>query len=352
MLDQIKIEGYKSIRSLNLQLRPINILIGSNGVGKSNFISFFKLVNNIYEQRLLNYTMQNRAETLLHYGLKHTHEIKGYLKFGDNAYSFCLQPRDNGSMFLERETSWYRSSQFGASNRDESYIKDSDTYRDKWLRAYLRSYKIYHFHDTAKGSPLRTLSQLNDNRVLREDGGNLPSFLYLLQQKHPKTLKRIELAIRSVMPYFERFDLQPSQLAPEIELAWIDSTAPDKYFSAADLSDGSIRFIALATLLLQPMLPKVIIIDEPELGLHPVAINKLSAMIKAVADKDCQIIISTQSVNLINNFSPEDIITVDRKDGQSIFRRLDPDDLKNWIDDYSMGELWMKSVINGQPSSL
>lgn len=352
MLDQIKIEGYKSIRSLDLRLLPINILIGSNGVGKSNFISFFKLVNNIYEQRLQNYTMQTRAETLLHFGLKHTHEIKGYLKFGDNAYSFTLQPKDNGAMFLEIEKSIYRNNSYWNSNRDESYIKDSDTYRDKWLREYLQSYKIYHFHDTAKGSPLRTPSPVNDNRILKENGDNLPSFLYLLQQNYPKTLKRIELMVKSVMPYFERFDLHPSQFAPEIELAWIDSTAPDKYFSAADLSDGSIRFIALATLLLQPMLPKVIIIDEPELGLHPVAINKLSAMIKSAAEKGCQIIISTQSVNLINNFSAEDIITVDRKEGQSIFRRLNPDDLKSWIDDYSMGELWMKSVINGQPSSL
>jgi len=352
MLDRIKIEGYKSIRDLDLQLKPINILIGSNGVGKTNFISFFKLVNNIYEQRLRNYTMQNRAETLLHFGSKHTREIKGYLKFGDNAYSFTLQPRDNGSMFLALESSIYRHSSYWNRDNDESCIKDSDTFRDKWLRAYLRSYKIYHFHDTAKGSPLRTASPINDNTILREDGGNIPSFLYLLQQKHPKTLKRIEMMIKSVMPYFERFDLHPSQLAPEIELSWIDSTAPDKYFSAADLSDGSIRFIALTTLLLQPVLPKVIIIDEPELGLHPVAINRLGAMIKSASEKGCQMIISTQSVNLINNFTAGDIITVDRKDGQSVFNRLDENTLKNWIEDYSLGELWMKSVINGQPNSL
>lgn len=352
MLDQIRIEGYKSIKEMSLTLKPINILIGSNGVGKSNFISFFKLVNNIYEQRLQNYTMQNRADSILHFGTKHTQEIKGFLKFGDNAYSFSLEPRDNGTMFLASESSWYKDSSFMRTDREESYIKDSDTFRDKWLRAYLQSYKIYHFHDTAKGSPLRTPSAVNDNRILKEDGGNLPSFLYRLQEKHPKTLKRIEMMIRSVMPYFERFDLEPSHLKDDVELVWTDSTAPDKYFSARDFSDGSIRFIALATLLLQPELPKVIIIDEPELGLHPVAITKLAAMIKSAAERECQIIISTQSVNLINNFNADDIITVDRDNSQSVFNRLSEESLKDWIKDYSLGELWMKSVINGQPRAL
>lgn len=352
MLNEIKIKGYKSIRDLSLELKPINILIGANGVGKTNFISFFKLVNNIYEQRLQNYTMQNRAENLLHYGVKHTEEIYGYLRFAANAYSFTLQPRNNGSMFLAEESSWYSSSPFKQYNIDESGIKGSTAFRDKWLRGYLQSYKIYHFHDTSKGAPLRSVADVNDNRILKEDGGNLPAYLYLLQQKHPKTLKRIELVVQSVMPYFERFDLAPQELDNKIELVWNDVENPDKYFAANDLSDGSIRFIALTTLLLQPELPKVIIIDEPELGLHPVAITKLAGMIKSAATRGCQMIISTQSVNLINQFDADDIITVDRKDGQSVFNRLDKTTLESWLENYSIGELWTKSVINGQPAML
>ena len=333
-------------------MKPINILIGSNGVGKTNFISFFKLVNNIYEQRLQNYTMQNRADGLLYYGIKKTKKITGYLAFARNAYSFTLQPRDNGSMFIAQESSWYEGTAYGYSNVDESCIKKSTTYRDTWLRSYLQSYKIYHFHDTSKGAPLRSAAEVNDNRILKEDGGNLPAYLYLLQQKYPKTLRRIELVIQSVMPYFERFDLAPQELDNKIELVWNDIENPDKYFAANDLSDGSIRFIALATLLLQPALPSVIIIDEPELGLHPVAITKLAGMIKSAAARGCQMIISTQSVNLISQFNPEDIITVDRKDGQSVFNRLDKNALESWLENYSLGELWTKSVINGQPTML
>lgn len=353
MLSRVIIDGYKSIQHTDVELRPINILIGSNGVGKTNFISFFKLINIIYEQRLHNYTMQNSAERLFHYGLKQTSELKGYLAFGDNAYEVRLQARDNGSLFIAEERSYYQSSSFNVSNIDESQIKNSSTYRDRWLRDYLQSYKIFHFHDTSKGAPLRSSANINDNRYLKTDGSNLPAFLFMLQEKYPKTLRRIELTIRSVMPYFGNFSLAPSLLdESQINLQWSDIENNEKYFDANDLSDGSIRFIALATLLLQPILPKVIIIDEPELGLHPTAIVKLAGMIKSVASRGCQIIVSTQSVNLINNFDAEDIITVDRKDKQSTFNRLNNDTLQHWLNDYSLGELWTKSIINGQPTLL
>ncbi len=353
MLDRVIIEGYKSIKRIDLELKPINILIGSNGVGKTNFVSFFKLINNIYEQRLYNYTMQNNAEKLFHYGRKHTKELKGYLKFGDNAYGVILQPRDNGSLFIAEERSYYKGQAYRRANVDESLIKDSTTFRDKWLRAYLESYKIYHFHDTSKTAPLRNSANINDNRLLRTDGSNLPAFLYLLQQKYPKSLKRIEMTVRSVMPYFGNFVLTPSMLNPnEIHLQWSDVEENEKYFDANDFSDGSIRFIALTTLLMQPILPKVIIIDEPELGLHPTAITKLAGMMKSAAERGCQMIISTQSVNLINNFEAEDIITVDRKNKQSVFIRLDRETLGQWLENYSLGELWTKSIINGQPALL
>lgn len=354
MLDRIEIEGYKSIRKLNLKLEPINILIGSNGVGKSNFISFFKLVNNIYEQRLKQYSLKNGANNLLHFGRKQTEFIKGYLNFGNNAYSFILESNNDGGLFILEENSIYHPAKnnlsFWNKNVQESGIKDSTSKRDEYLREHLETYKIYHFHDTSNSAPLRSPANINDNRILKEDGDNLAAYLYLLQEKFPKNFKRIEKTIQSVAPFFNNFNLKPDRLdESRIKLVWNEKNHPDTYFDASHLSDGSLRFIALTTLLLQPELPKVIIIDEPELGLHPVAINKLAGLIKSASQKDCQIIISTQSVNLLNNFSPENIITVDKIDNQSSFSRLDSDNLKNWLNDYSVGELWIKSVIDGQP---
>lgn len=350
MLENIKIEGYKSIRKLDLGLRPINILIGSNGVGKSNFISFFKLVNNIYEQRLQKYALKNGADNLLHFGRKETKEIKGYLDFGNNAYSFALEPKNDGSLFIAMEESINHqapnNSVFLSAGVQESGIKDSSSAGN----IHLQTYKIYHFHDTSVSAPLRSPANIDDNRILKEDGDNLAAYLYLLQHKYPKNFKRIEKIIQSIAPFFEKFNLQPDRLdESRIKLVWNEVDHPDTYFDASHLSDGSLRFIALATLLLQPELPEIIIIDEPELGLHPVAINKLAGMIRSASQKGCQIIVSTQSVNLINNFEPEDIVTVDKVDNQSSFARLDSGNLNKWLEDYSLGELWIKSVIRGQP---
>ncbi len=355
MLNNIKIEGFRSIKNLDLNLSPINILIGSNGVGKSNFISFFKLVNNIYEKRLQQYSLKTGADNLLYYGRKNTSLIRGYLDFGKNAYKFNLLPTEEDTLFIEREDSILNYSTqynktFYEENIKESLIKGSSTQRNKFLSEHLESYKIYHFHDTSNSAPLRSKANINDNRSLKEDGGNLPAYLYFLQEKHPKNFIRIEKIIQSVVPFFEKFSLSPTVLNEEkILLEWIEKEHSETYFNANHLSDGSLRFIALVTLLMQPKLPKVIIIDEPELGLHPTGINKLAGLIKSAAAKECQIIVSTQSVTLLNNFEAEDIITVDKENNQSVFRRLNNELLRNWINDYSIGELWTKSIIKGQP---
>jgi predicted ATPase len=353
MLQNIKIEGYKSIKKMDLKLSPINILIGSNGVGKSNFISFFKLVNNIYEQRLQQYSLKSGVDNLLHYGRKNTNEIKGYLNFGNNAYAFNLLPTDEGAFFIGREDSILNNqTQFNKTfydeNVKESRIKEKYRIRDNYLSEHLESYKIYHFHDTSSSAPLRSFADISNNRMLKEEGENLPAFLYYLQEKHPKHFKIIEMVVQSVFPFFDRFDLAPFFLDEnKIELEWYEKEHPEHPFFARHLSDGTLRFIALSTLFLQPNLPKTIIIDEPELGLHPFAISKLAGMIKK-ASVDSQVIIATQSVNLVNEFSADDIIVANREDNQTVFKRQLEESLKSWLDNYSIGELWEKNVIGGR----
>lgn len=363
MIEKIQIKGYKSIRDTTIKLKPLNILIGSNGVGKSNFISFFKLLHIIYEQRLQNYSLQQGVDNLFHFGRKNTYSIYGKLFFKDsptdnsiNSYYFNCFPSGNDSLFIEKEGSGYLANwdddnhnYFYNSNIKESLIKNSSTHRDRYLRYYFKSFKAYHFHDTSSSAPLRSACQIDDNDSLNENGSNLPAFLYLLMKMHPNSFKRIEKTINSVAPFFERFNLQPDRLNPErIKLEWNEVNQPDSYFNATHFSDGTMRFIALCTLLMQPNLPKTIIIDEPELGLHPVAIKKLAGLIRKASAKT-QIIISTQSVTLVDNFEPENIITVDREENQSVFSRLNEGNLTNWLEDYTLGDLWSKNVIKGQP---
>jgi predicted ATPase len=359
MINKIEVKGYKSIKTLELELKPLNILIGSNGVGKSNFINFFKLVNTIYEQRLQNFSLTKGADSILSFGRKNTPVLDGYLEFNaTNAYGFVLNSTQDNKLFVHAEYTYFHRYHYGSgwketlltADTSEAIIKNSSLAISKHVNDYLKSFRIYHFHDTSDNAPLRSPSLVDDNKYLKENGSNLASYLYFLKLKHPKSYNRIEKTIESIVPSFERFELEPNRLQSKfITLEWIEKTNSEVYFNASHLSDGSLRFIALVTLLQQPTLPHTIIIDEPELGLHPVAINRLTGLIKSAAERNCQIIISTQSINLVNNFLPEDIITVDRKDGSSIFNRLVSTELTEWLEDYSVGELWSKSIIKGQP---
>ena len=209
---------------------------------------------------------------------------------------------------------------------------------------------MFHFHDTSSTSYLRQECNINDNLYFKQDGRNLPAYLYLIKTNFPKIYTRILKNIQSVAPYIKDFILEPRRLKgsqQEIELRWVDKGDPESNFSAYQLSDGTLRFIALTVLLMQPEPPAIVIIDEPELGLHPFAIGKLAGMVQAAAGKS-QIIVATQSPGLISNFMPEDIIVVDRSatDHQSTFSRLQADALETWLQDYNLGDLWEQNILN------
>ena len=232
---------------------------------------------------------------------------------------------------------------------DESVLIDSPAWRAGYMKAYLNSFTVYHFHDTSASSPMRGLCPIGDNECLRENGSNLAAYLYSLSLTDRKAFDLIEATVRSIAPFFKRFDLKPDRnLSGQISLEWQENDS-DMYLNGYSFSDGTLRFIALSTLLLQSKLPQVIIIDEPELGLHPAAINKFATMVKR-ASLNCQVILSTQSASLVNCFQPEDIIVVDRAEGQTVFKRLDSSSLSVWLDeyDYSLSDVWEKNLIGGQ----
>lgn len=366
MIEFIKIEGFKSINRLEIKLKPINVFIGSNGSGKSNFISFFKLVNAIFHGQLQQYVIEDKTDNILYFGRKTTESMYGKIIFSEdsennNAYWFILGQTKEGGLYIRKEASGYNVdiendtyNYFSDSTLKESKIQKSNKFRDAYLKTYLENLRVFHFHDTSPTSLLRRTCEINDNLYLKSDGRNLPAFLYYLKINHNKVFNRLEKTIKSVAPFIEKLILEPNRLnEKEIELRWVEKGDLESSFSAYQFSDGTIRFIALATVLLQPEPPSVIIIDEPELGLHPQAISKLAGMIKSSSSKT-QVIISTQSVNLVDCFEPENIIAVDRNisENQSIFNRLDPEKLKIWLEDHSLGELWERNIINSaQPFS-
>ena len=220
-----------------------------------------------------------------------------------------------------------------------------------FLRDQLDRFRVYHFHDTSPTAPIKRTADLHDNRHLREDGSNLAAFLYRLRRKEEESYRMIVRTVRLVAPFFEDFVLEPQALNEDkIRLEW-RHRGSDAYFDASSLSDGSLRFIALATLLLQPteLKPHVILLDEPELGLHPYAITLFGSLVRQCSLKR-QVVIATQSPTLLDHFEPEDVLVADRVDGRTELKRLDGDRLITWLEDYSLGQLWEKNEIGGRPA--
>ena len=331
-MEKVCIKGYKSFQDITLELGQINLLIGSNGSGKSNFLSFFEFLNKVYEQKMTEYVaLSGGIDKFLYKGSKETESIDAELFWKNNSYQIQLKNGD-GRLVVVHEKLGYRWGDFVSYSEIGSYANEANIKQytglkqGDYIQRYLTEIKKYHFHDTGKSSPFTKESHIhNDSYYLYEKGDNLAAFLYRIQNETPIVYHRIVKVIQSIAPYFSDFYFQPNA-ADFLRLQWRDKYSSMVY-GPNDFSDGTLRFIALTTLFLQPVLPKVIIIDEPELGLHPVANQKLAGMIRSAASKDTQVIAATQSADLLSHFNPEEVITVNQCDGSTRMCRLDRKEL-------------------------
>jgi predicted ATPase len=362
-LTQITVRGYKSIKDQTLDLRRLNVLIGGNGVGKSNLISVFGFLRRIYDGELQTYVATTGGSNgILHFGRKVTSKITVQVAFADegstfsNAYRLDLQPTDQDLLVFQAEKAGFQNSathdspyweSLGAGH-SESSLKTSNSKIKGWVTDDLASYRVYHFHDTSANALVKQTGDINDNRFLQSDARNLAAYLYWMKLKYPVQLQLIEDVIRQIAPFFDRFELSPSRNNEDkIRLEWREKGS-EAYFNAHQLSDGTLRFICLVTLLLQPELPRMVLLDEPELGLHPAAINLLTELLQQAALKT-QLFVSTQSVTLVNQLQPEDVWVADRINGATEFKHLAQEDLSEWTGSYALGELWEKNIIGGRP---
>jgi len=360
-LRNIKIKGFKSIKECDLNLSNINVLIGSNGTGKSNFISAFNLLNNILTQELSLYVGRHGINSLLYNGRKTTDSILMEFYFDKNSYLFELEPTRDNKMIFKNEWLMFDGRASGFQKFPQGHYEsqwknsiESDDIAKKDIADFYeqRLCQVYHFHDTGITSKIKTEHNISNSKILQWDASNLAAFLYRLKFNYIYEYQNIVESVRLIAPFFKDFELEPNEGNNEhIVLRW-QQKGCDDIFNASQLSDGTLRFICLATLLLQPeeLQPSTIIVDEPELGLHPFAITILAEMVKKTAVKK-QLILSTQSVELLNQFDAEDVIVVDRSENGSEFKRLDADELSDWLEnDYTLGDLWNKNIFGGRLS--
>jgi predicted ATPase len=366
-LVSLTLNGFKSVRRLDsLAFGPRNVLIGANGAGKSNLISFFRLLSWAVASSpgsLQFYVSKvGGANALLHYGSSITPQIEASLEFetdaGFNDYSMRLFHAAPDTLIFADEQ--YRFSRrgfptkapwrsFGGGHREANLIQASENgdQTARVIRSLLRECVVYQFHNTSETARIRQRWDVEDNRFLKEDGANLAPFLRRLRESEPTAYRRILETIRQIVPFFGEFVLEP--VGNTVLLQWRERYS-DIVFGAHQASDGTLRTLALLALLLQPRqdLPDVLILDEPELGLHPYAISVVAGLLKSVAIEK-QVILATQSMTLIDYFDLEDVVVVDRPESESVFKRLSPEPLKEWLEEYSLGELWEKNVLGGRP---
>ena len=366
MLRNLSVRGFKTFRDLDLELRPINILIGANGAGKSNLISLLKMLHEITRGDFQYYVPKaGGPDMILHYGRKTTSELHISLWFQRernrfNGYECILKPTADTLVFSYEATYFWERSQYDrpyeelkiTDIRKESFLSQPQNRKkvNRYVYEAMMSWEVYHFHDTSKGARVKQLMDITQNARLLADAGNLAAYLYFLREVHPESYQRIVETIRMVVPFFGDFVLRPNPYNPQkIWLEW-QERGSDMIFGPQVLSDGTLRFMCLATLFLQPRekLSQIIILDEPELGLHPYAITLLAEMIHSVSTHT-QVLLSTQSESLLSHFSPEDVLVVDRVQGVSTIQRLDSKKLEHWLRDYTLSELWEKNILGGRP---
>jgi predicted ATPase len=363
-ITSLSIQGYKSIKKLDFTPSSLNVLIGANGAGKSNFISFFRMLSWMLGSpaNLQEYIAKNGwASSFLYDGPQTTHDIVGHIvletETGENEYCFCLtyaagdtliftdeKYRFSGKRFSDKHT-WTTLAPMGHA---EARLVESHDLTARTILGFLRSCVVYQFHNTSFSSRIRGSWTVSDNRWLKEDGANLAPFLYRLYENQPDYYKRIVEYLRLSVPFFADFVFAP--MYSKILLQWRE-VGSDVVFDASSASDGMLRYIALVALLGQPALdmPDILILDEPELGLHPYAINVIAGLVKA-ASKHIQIILATQSPVLIDSFLPEDIIVLNRVGRETVFKPQNSESLKDWLESYTISELWEKNVLGGRPS--
>ena len=387
MIESIRIRGFRSLADVEISGMPrATVLIGANGSGKSNFIRFFEMLSWMLKSRKLGdfITFHGGADDQLFGGNRVTPRMDATITMrtdrGLNDYRFALSHAHPDRFFFSDESFRFSRDdllteaewQFLGSGHREAMIvetaqsgrqgvldmepprEESDVFPDvntttaRVIVNLLRSSAVFQFHDTSDSSSFKTTWDAEDNNYLRSHGGNLAAVLRRLEQEDVRRYEMICRHIGRILPVFDHFAIEDSY--GKVYLRWKAKWA-DKTFGAHLTSDGSLRFFALVTLLNLPpeMLPDVLLLDEPELGLHPAAVTLVGDMIKSLA-VERQVIVATQSPLLVDAFDLDEIIVLELKDGRTEFRKLAPDDYQVWLDDsFTPGDLWLKNLLGGRP---
>lgn len=367
-ITRLSISGFKSIHEWHdYRPGPLNVLIGPNGAGKSNLISFFRMLSWMAQGKLAFHAADKGASFLLFDGPSVTKEIRGEIELstqsGITEYAFTLFHVAGRDEFIFADERFRHTpinrpkpnewTGLGSGHKESALIEAAEVGPEpsrataRTILGVLRGLRIHQFHNTSETARLKNSWLVNDSWSLKEDGGNLAPFLLRLREEAPENYRRIVAHCRQLLPFFDDFVLIEKQ--EKILLQWKE-LGSDMVFDTSVASDGMLRVLALLSLLCQPneSMQEMLFLDEPELGLHPSAIQLVGALLQVVS-QSVQVFVATQSPYLLNEFETEQVTVLERRGRESDFKQLSSEELALWLDEYSLADLWWKNVLGGKP---
>ena len=375
---QLSIQGFRRLRDVRLSLRPLSVMIGANGTGKTSVLDVLSLLASSAQARLsssiselsglANVLTYDRAEEL---GLEITMEVPGHKPL---EYSLSLRPQGLAHVIREEVLSQERghSTPFCHISSKERDIKYYDPEKKKLLppswehnpletslaqvpkmfqepedfRRRLASSTFYHVLNVDPRSPVRLPQSMGPAELPGRNGEDLVSCLFYLRETNRNRFEAIEDSLRAAFPRFERLDFPPVA-AGTLGLAWRERGFSKPLYSH-QLSEGTLRFLWLTTLLQSPGLTALTLLDEPEVSLHPELLSLMADQLRDASQRT-QIIVATHSDTLIRFLEPSEVVVLDStEDGMTKLTRADELDLGQWVQDYSLDELWRNGRLGAR----
>ncbi len=392
MFDFVRIQGFRSLREVDLALSPLSVLIGPNGSGKSNFMDLLSLMGEASYGHLADgiasrggfdnvsfkgdpgdiyvefrfppegVFQEERAPVKFRIHLRRVGSLpkvwfEQVEKAPDEHHRNPLQlmRRDkDGCEFRSIKTRMTEELEEKALESESELaifqVKDQDKYPAPYkLLRMLQEWTFYRDIEVGPAAPIRQPSILRPTVRLASDGSNLASVLYSIQQQHPATWKEIEEILETVYPDFHSITFPPEGGDGKVVLRWWERPYERKTgFSANLLSDGTLKLLCLIAILKSPDPPPLICMDEPEVGLHPDWVKLVAELLQSASSRT-QVIVASHSPQLVSKLDPNEIVVVEKEQGETCVQRLSEEELEKWMQQYQIGDLWLAGHFGGRP---
>jgi len=372
--ENLTIRNFRRLSDVDLPLRPLTVMIGANGVGKSSLLDALSLL-----ARSAQGGLNAAVSEMSGISAMRTMDRDGDLELGismsaswQDALGYSLSLRAHGAGYvISRETLVQGSGQpllIDARDSDILYYHIATHFRPTWehnplesslsqvpkmfveteqFRRKLASCAFYHGLNVDPRSPVRLPQAMRPAPLPGKDGEDLVSCLYYLREAQPDRFEAVEDALKAAFPGFNRLDFPPVA-AGTLAMTWRDKNFSRPLYTH-QLSEGMLRFLWLVTLLQSPGLTALTLIDEPEVSLHPELLSLLAGLLREASSLRTQIVVATHSDRLVSFLKPEEVVVMDAADdGTSTLTWADQMHLEQWLEDYTLDDLWRSGRLGAR----